>query len=75
MLSKPSDDLCFAMGLLIASGRKVSTAVAPSGMLCPLLGDAQLGSDWSKFQHEPDIYPERQMRYSISRRLSDVKAQ
>jgi hypothetical protein len=41
---------------------------------CPS-GSAQPGSGGSEFQYEPDIYAERQMLYSISRRLSDMNAQ
>ena len=73
-LLAPSD-LPPRWGLLVAVGRKVSAVVAPIGNLWSPWGKAQPGSDWALFQHEPDIYAERQMLYSISRRLSSRRDQ
>jgi len=67
-------DLPPRWGLLHAVGRTVKAVVAPMGNLWPPVGipdeQTHLYTDWLKYQHQPNQYAERQILYSIARRLS-----
>lgn len=67
------DELPNGWGLLYAEGSKVIEVVRPKGNLWPSELFNDIDSDWPKFQHDYDKDSERNMLFSITRRLATGK--
>lgn len=61
------DELPARWGLLYADGKKVIEVVRPQGNIWP--GSGTTIGNWGQFQHSPDLVAERNVLFSISRRL------
>jgi hypothetical protein len=65
------EELPARWGLLYADGRKVIEVVRPRGNVWP--GYETRLPHWDEFKHEPDYVAERNVLFSISRRLASGK--
>lgn len=63
------DDLPAGWGLLYASGRRVTEVARPMGNLWPQ-SPSGVSKEWSAYWHPTDIQRERQVLYSVARRLA-----